>query len=217
MGLFSRARLLRMSSRSRPAILPLTYLGIEEDFPVQLGEVCERWIGPSGDQIYHVHKTDEDKWYGYAGGDFIRRKQGDAGRAYIGLTASHEYWALTGLLSFIAYFPRARFFTVTICAGLPDQLTNCFTPEAEATPIEAAELAWIRNRPSGLRGLRASLRLDFSDRFLAKLALGLGHSIIGGRFADSAYAQELRKLLWRRDMSEDCAATIKMREQRQSG
>jgi hypothetical protein len=187
-----------------PGILPLIYFGIDEGFPVQPGEVCERWIGPAGEQIYYVHQADDNKWFGYAGGDFIRRNQGDAGRAYIGLTASHDYWALTGLQSFIADLEPARLFTVTICESLPDYLMQRLTPEAQATPIEAAELAWIRNRPSGRSGgLRASLRVDFSDRFLAKLALGLGYNIIGRAFRDSSYAEELRKLLWRRDPSQD--------------
>jgi hypothetical protein len=47
------------------------------------------------------------------------------------------------------------------------------------------------------------LRVDFADRFLAKLALGLGHTIIGSEFYTSQYAGELRKLLWRRNPSEE--------------
>jgi hypothetical protein len=150
--------------------------------------VCGRWIGPAGEQIYYVHQADDDKWFGYAGGDFIHRNTDDAGRAHIGLTVSHDYWAITGLQSFIAYLEGDRLFTATLCEGLPDYLTQRLTPETQATPVEAAELAWIRNRPSGgSRDLRTSLRLDFSDRFLVKLALGLGHNVIGGVFSGSAF------------------------------
>jgi hypothetical protein len=188
---------------ARPGILPLIYRGIDQEFPAQEGELCERWIGPAGEHIYHVHQADHDKWFGYAGGDFVRRKRRDVGRAYIDLTASHPYWLITGLQSFIAYLEPARLFLVTICEGLPDQLTRGLVPELQATPIEAAELDWIRNRPTGSkRPFRMPLRIDFSDRFLAKLALGLGHNIIGSAFHVSPYADELRKLLWRRDPSE---------------
>lgn len=184
-----------------PGILPLNYVGIEEGFPAQEGELCERWSGPAGEHIYHVHAADHDNWFGYAGGDFLRRKRSDVGRAYIGLTATHPYWVITAIQSFVAYLSPARLFLVTICEGLPDHLTRGLVPESMADPIETAELEWIRNRPTGLRA-RMPLRIDFADRFLAKLALGLGHTVLGSEFSTSQYAEELRKLLWRRNPSE---------------
>jgi HNH endonuclease len=188
---------------ARPSILPLIYLGIDEEFPAPQGELCERWIGPAGEQIYHVHQADDDKWFGYAGGDFFRRKREDVGRAYIGLTASHPYWLVTGIGSFIAYLEPARLFLVTVCEGLPYQLVGRFTPESMATSTEAAELDWIRNRPTGgNRPFRMPLDLRFADRFLAKLALGLGYNIIGSGYSATAYADQLRKLLWIRDPSD---------------
>lgn len=185
----------------RPGILPLIYLGIDQGFPSQPGEVCERWRGPAGEHFYHVHAADNDNWFGYAGGDLLRRKRKDVSRAYLGLTTTHPYWLSTAIQSFIAYFGPARLFLTTIWDGMPVQLEKWIMREVLATPIEAAEIEWIRNQPARLQA-RMPLRIDFADRFMAKLALGLGHTIIGSEYHTSRYADELRKILWSRSPSE---------------
>jgi hypothetical protein len=185
----------------RPGIIPLIYIGLDEEFPARDNEICERWIGPAGEHVYHVHESDDDKWFGYAGGDFLRRKRADCGRAYVGLTASHPYWVVTGIRSAVAHLTPARIFLSTMCSGLPENLTKGITPETETTSIEAAELRWIRERSASPR-IKMPLRLDFADRFLAKVALGLGHAIVGPAFSGSSYADQLRELLWRRSPSD---------------
>jgi hypothetical protein len=149
-----------------------------------------------------VHLQDDDKWYGFAGGDVLKRKKFDAGRAYIVLTSQSVYWAVTALQSFAAQFGRARLFCVTRVDGLPVDLVPFYVMEQNANAAEVAELAWIRARPEGVHHKhRLSLRLDFSDRFLAKLSLGIGHNILGDQYISSPYANELRKLLWFRQAS----------------
>lgn len=190
---------------AKPGVVPLVYMGEDQDFPNQSEEICERWIGPAGEHVYHVHLRDDDRWYGYAGGDVIRRRRRDPGRAYLILTSQNPYWVLTGLKSFIAHFSKGtRLFCLTKIVGLPPEFTSGFIAEESATSIEATEMEWIFARPDEKQHLmRLSLRLDFSDRFLAKLSLGLGANLFGAAYCMSSYADELRKLLWSRLPSTD--------------
>jgi hypothetical protein len=206
-----------MASRSyldpvKPGATLLIYMGKDREFPIDEEEVCERWVGPTGDHIYHVHlANDDDKWYGFAGGDVIRRKI-DGGRAYLILTSKNSYWALTAIKSFISHFRGLpdRLFCLTRVEGMPQDLTSFFVDESNATGLERKEISWIRTRPEDkIVMMSVSLRLDFSDRFLAKLALGLGANILGHRFLLSAYAPDLRKLLWNRDPQEKVKTQVK--------
>jgi hypothetical protein len=181
-----------------PGIAPLIYQGVDQEFPTQPGDTCERWLGPAGEHVYHVHLTDDDRWHGYAGGDFIRRKR-DVGRAYIALTASHPYWIVTAIASFISQLSPSRLFCVTPGEGLPPELTKALIPISAATPVEASEIEWTRARPDGRHVMQLPLRIDFSDRFLAKLALGVGANLFGNTYCQSSYAEELRSLLWHSD------------------
>jgi hypothetical protein len=49
------------------------------------------------------------------------------------------------------------------------------------------------------RTLRFSVDLNSGDRFLAKLALGVGTALFGELFVDSQAASKLRRVLWERD------------------
>ena len=43
------------------------------------------------------------------------------------------------------------------------------------------------------------MRLDYSHRFLGKLALGFGFRLLGEPFLASPYSQDLRRAMWERD------------------
>lgn len=187
----------------KPGIVPFTYIGLDKEFPDEPDHICERWIGQAGEHVYHIHLTDEDKWYGYAGGDVIRRKK-DTGRAYLILTSQNTYWALTALLSFASKFKGCRLFCLTIVEGLPEPLAAQYIQIADANPTETREITWIKARPEGAQQkMQFSLRINFSHRFLAKLALGLGANLFGDSYCSSPYAGELRKLLWPTKSSEE--------------
>ena len=191
----------RFLDPKRPSALPLIYMGEDQEFPVQPDEVCERWSGPSGEHIYLVHLADDDKWYGFAGGDVIRRQK-DPGRVYFYLTSAEEYWAITGLLSIIKAHAGKRLFSLTTLQSDVPLFEHFIVPEDRATSVEAAEISWIRSRPQHNQRNALSIRLDFADRFLAKLALGLGHNLFGESYINGTYADQLRQLLWRKP-SED--------------
>lgn len=187
----------------KPGIVPFIYMGIDTEFPNRPDHICERWLGQAGEHIYHIHLADEDKWYGYAGGDVIRRKR-DKGCAYLILTSQSTYWALTALASFAKKFKGCRLFCLTAIGGFPKALSEQYIHISNANEIEAAEIAWIKSRPDNTQQqMQLSLRLDFSDRFLAKVALGIGANLFGNIYCSSSYAGELRKLLWRNSKSDD--------------
>lgn len=183
----------------RPGAVPLVYMGFDENVPVAESEVCERWLGPSGEHIYHIHSRDDERWATFAGGDFIRRKSGDFGRAYIFLTSLSQYWSLTALISFSDHFSHAKRRCLTHIVGLPTEFKILQFDEGEITPDERREIAWIMNRPDGSTLAKLPMRVDFSDRFLAKLALGFAHNICGQKTDISPYSEQLRALLWTRD------------------
>jgi hypothetical protein len=46
----------------KPGLAPLTYLEVDQEFPNQPNQTCERWLGQASEKIYHVHLDDDDKW-----------------------------------------------------------------------------------------------------------------------------------------------------------
>lgn len=182
---------------TRPGPLPLVYLGIDLEFACEADEVCERWVGPCGEHVYHVHGRDEPKWNAHAGGDIIRRKR-DPGRVYIYLTTGEPYWAMTALASVAERFPRATRRCLTVFDG-PSLAPHILRlDEGEISEIEAREIAFIRSRPLGSQKIRASVQINATERFLAKLALGFGHAFLGPAASASPYADDLRARLWPR-------------------
>lgn len=182
----------------RPGPMPLIYMGIDTEFECAPDEICERWTGPAGEHVYHLHARDEPKWDAYSGGDVIRRKRSDPGRVYVYLTSVQPYWVFTTFHSVAARFPDARRRCLTQLDG-PSLAPVILGPEeGEISETEAREIAFLRARTIGPRNMSFSLRLEATDRFMAKLALGFGHTLLGPKVSASPYAQDLRRVLWRR-------------------
>lgn len=192
---------------SKPTAVPLQYLGVEPDLSTDAGEICERWQGPAGERIYHFHLADEDRWDTFAGGDTIRRKTKDPGRAYLALSSPEEFWSLTAALSFRQQFAKVKRCVLTkveiddprfkpVMPGLFPQGDPANPQEARDRTVLAEALS--RNRVHS----RIPVQADFDGRFLCKVALGLGHKIFGAQHGESAYGAELRKGLWVRDVRE---------------
>lgn len=186
----------------QPEAAPIVYWGFNEQMPLAEGYVCERWTGLAQEPIFHVHQTDQDRWLPFAGGDIIRRHR-DPGRVYFFLTSSDRYWVRTALLSIAARFPRARLRCLTRIEGVSG-LPPFIRAEAPIeTAEEAAEIAWIRDHGASDRPTRMHADVTFTDRFQAKLALGLAHTILGPEATFSPYGDALRARLWNNDADSD--------------
>jgi HNH endonuclease len=178
-----------------PGILRPIYMGFDTEIPLNSGLVCERWLGAAGDHIYHIHEKDDDRWVVFAGGDFIKRRH-DAGRVYVVFTSHDVYWARTTLGSVKKFFPKAKLRSLTKFVGM--ETRGFLAPDEQLTAAEAAEVEFIYARPD--RQLQhLPVQFDFADRFLAKLGLGLGHTVLGPAVSASPYSDRLRNLLWSRD------------------
>lgn len=179
----------------KPCILPIMYMGFDDEFPVQEGEVCERYAGPAGAHIYHIHSRDDERWEAYTGGDFIKRKRGEGGRAYIALTTTVQYWAQASLISFAAQFPFAKCRSATMLGGDPLEIGVLNSGQGPLTEVEKIEVDFILGRSTSQLN-KLVVDIHFADRFLAKLALGLGHTMLGPKVSNSVYADQLRTYLW---------------------
>ncbi|WP_334149992.1 HNH endonuclease [Hyphomicrobium sp.] len=176
---------------NRRVPLPLAYAGV---IPVALddGEICETWIGPRGERIYHFHMRDDEVRFGtYAGGDPIRRRRRDPGRVYMSFSRPNLFWIETALLSVRTAFPRAplRLLTRTDVS----QIVECCSPEDDQSRSDRAHLAPIWREKQGQSTMQ--INLDYGKRFQAKLALGLGYNLFGPAFAQLPYEETLRSVL----------------------
>ncbi|MDF1607581.1 HNH endonuclease [Hoeflea sp. YIM 152468] len=190
----------------KPAAFPLFYLGVETDFPCQDDEQCDRYAGAAGEHIRHVRrKTDED-WWAYVGGD--PKRQSRRGRIYVNLTADHPYWVITAALSVRKIFPKCHRVCLTDIVGDMD-----FTPFWESRDGVVAQ-----SHPNEVRhildevgtvSLRAAIQVDFTSRFLCKVALGLGCQILGINFLESEAAKRFREVLWKKDYTERSKSSIR--------
>ncbi len=189
------------------AVAPLTYLGHARDATCKPGEVCELWLGPNGDHIIHFHERDSQNWIGSAGGDPIKRKKADPGRAYIALCSDHPQWIILALRSFARHFERAD--CVVINAELPKNwgqlqgLDNLQMLDRshmkEPSDLTVVDMLIQAGKTGGQVGASVVCNLYGDQRFLAKLALGLGFTTLGDKYLETDHANALRTALWQRD------------------
>ena len=181
--------------RSDNSILPLIYMGVLEFGSLaDDDDVCEIWIGACGERIYHFHLRDEPRYDTFAGGDPIQRKK-DPGRAYLKLTSKNEPWVGLALRSFAKSFAKARRHAVNF--EIQGQGPIRFIEEPDE--LAQKDLQIIQSLGDGVHKQRIVLDLRFEQRFLAKLALGVGFNVLGPLFLGSTYASRLREALWERD------------------
>ena len=190
---FMQAELARAAREfidpSKPGPVPLTYLGQAADFPVKAGEICERWSAQSGEAVYFVCPDTDSGWAGYGRGDELAAASYGPGRVILNLTSPSQYWSRSALASVAAHFPDATLCCVTDIAQLQHHA-------AQSGRLRPDEIAYFRSRGNSQKILNAGMKTDFSQRFLIKLALGLGESLFGEAFAATAQARKLRKNFW---------------------
>jgi hypothetical protein len=175
--------------------MPLAYVGALDSRSLPDDEICEFWLGPCGENFYHVHRRDDRRWDTYAGGNPIARKA-DPGRVYLFLCSPNKDWARLALRSMKLYFPRAKRYAGNFSINQDDPATT-FIHAADS--IAQAEIARLRRLDPTDTGARVAIDVGFDYRFAAKLALGLGYTILGKDFLDTEYSRDLRAALWSRD------------------
>ncbi|MGU7773673.1 HNH endonuclease [Burkholderia sp. MR1-5-21] len=174
--------------------LPLIYMG-ELQAISTTDEVCESWLGPCGEHVYHFHKRDDERFATYLGGDPIARRK-DTGRAYMALTATHSWWISLALRSFKAHFRRARRYALNFHIT-DDQAHDPFVhaPDEQAQP----DIAKIQSLGNGLRHINMSIGINAEARFMAKVARAVGYNLFGDQFLATPYATHLKDAMWEQD------------------
>ena len=189
----------------------LSYLGILQNIPTSEREVIDYWAMP-GANIMHFRDKGEEIWESYAGGDPRRSsKRSRAGRVIVSLTSADPFWIVTSLRSVMQHFPKSERFITNL--ELPSSARNF--QELDASNIKhEADLAAVqefdRLSKAG-NGVKATvpINLNMDGRFMAKLALGVGHQLFASNFMASSYAKELRRAFREADL--DKRANLKVR------
>jgi hypothetical protein len=182
-------------NRPAAAVIPLNYMGVLAKVPTRESEIAEYWSGPCGARIIHIRPKDsEEHWASYAGGD-PRSKPSGAGRVYIALASRQLFWIVVSLASFKAHFTKAERFVVNM--EVPAESRGSFSNPDLNNSGQAGDMEMVTAvtsaGPSDDIRVKAVIKLDVGDRFLAKLGLAIGHKLLGAPFLASDYAKNLQR------------------------
>lgn len=187
----------------KPTSLPLRNMGVSDLTPPEIkeDEICECWIGPLGEQIYWIRPSDE-RMYWYSGGNPRTVKKVKT-RAYFIWSERSIKNPIVTWLSFEDAFKgrKVRKVSCTLVEGA-DLADIGFS---EADDLDLSRIAYFNNECSNgqERKNRLSMYLRYDIRFMAKLAIGLGHVLFGEKFDSSEYTNELHKALWFKEGDEE--------------
>ncbi|MBV1701209.1 MAG: hypothetical protein KGQ46_05245 [Hyphomicrobiales bacterium] len=178
-----------------PGPAPLIYLGIAGDYDPDNQEICERWAGLAGEQIYHISPRVDESFHGHDRmGIYEAQRQRRNSKATLILNSASQFWSNVAILSFNAYFPHAERFVLDRGTSETPASTSTTAFNQHHSPRQRAYIgngsareALIFN--SGLSG-------DAMQRFLIKLALGMGANLLGPEFLATATARRLKRNFW---------------------
>jgi len=179
-----------------PTPLPLRNMGVSDLTPPEMKEeeICECWIGPLGEQIYWIRPSD-GRMYWYAGGN-PRTVKKVRTRAYFIWSERSQKNPMITWLSFGDAFNgrKVRKVSCTQVEGANLADIGFFEPDE----LDLRRIEYFNNKCSNgqERKNQLSMYLHYDIRFMAKLAIGLGHVLFGDKFDNSNYTKELHKALW---------------------
>lgn len=175
--------------------IPLVCMGTRKLGPPDLrnNEVCELWLGPHGEQVYWI-RPDDENLYWYTGGN-PRTTKSTPTRAYFILSQKTELDPRLTFLSFRDSFrkKKVRKIICTDVLGLDLAKLGFSSPDMlDQLRIDYFREAAVKSDQHCL----ASFFINYDYRFMCKLALGVGFSVLGESYLTSNYAHELKKGIW---------------------
>ena len=172
--------------------MPLLYMGVLDGFDPSPYTTAELWLAPCRGRVLHLHSHADEKFLGQAGGNPIERKR-NRGTAIFFNGTKDERWARVDLRSFHKAFKKERRFVYGVeFSSASDVDAFGSTPDAEHSDVASRFVAL----DPGPFNFKLAADLDFDERFLAKLGLGLGAKYLGDSYITSARAGVLRTTLW---------------------
>ena len=182
-----------------PTPLPLRYIGISDLNPpdMKVEEICEFWLGPLGEQVYWIRPSDE-RMYWYAGGN-PRTVKKVSTRAYFIWSERSLKNPIITWLSFDDAFNGKKVKKVSCTQVQGASLADIGFSEFDELDLRRIEYFNRKCSNRQERKCQLSMYLRYDIRFMAKLAIGLGHVLFGAKFDSSNYTKELHKALWFRE------------------
>lgn len=183
----------------RPTPLPLRCMGTSDLEPPEIAEdeVCEFWIGPLGEQIYWVRPLDE-RMHWYSGGNPITSRKVST-RAYFLWSERSQKNPIITWLSFRDAFKDRKVRKVSCTKVEGADLSEIGFSEADELDIMRITYFNSMCSEGQTRQTRVSMHPRYDVRYMAKLAIGIGHALFGEAFDNSRHAGELHKALWYRE------------------
>ncbi|QDI34388.1 HNH endonuclease [Serratia marcescens] len=196
-GLSIAAHRLYTSLIDQP--IPLVCIGQSKFAGLVLdeGQVAEHWVGPSGETIIWL-RTDDKRLHGYSGGNPIDKKKKPS-TAYLFLTSQDPIRWEIGIASFLEMFRSTKVRKI-LCARV-DESGEGLLSGFDAWSIDDESnisVVMAALKSGSVRG-QIDVHVHFDQRFLAKLAMGVGCSLFGELYLDTDMAKEARKTCWPKD------------------
>lgn len=176
------------------SILPLSYMGILDELS-SVDIVCEYWLGPCGDSIYHFRNKSDERFESIVGGDFIGIQK-NPGTAYLFTATNNPEWVRTVLFSFKSQFKYSRRISCNLSVAGAFKNSDYFDTPNDQDMIIIDQLKKSNGKP---HQPKFSITIGAEERFLCKVALGIGYNLFKDDYLKTDYASELRKGLWERD------------------
>ena len=175
-------------------ILPLSYMGVINKLDYE-GKICELWLGPTGDIIYHFHEPypaepDTPPMVGVP--TYAKNMVIDSGFAFLFVRSNNPVWHPTIVLSFREQFRKSALY-----------LGNGPTPPGGVFSDIPHSLNALHEHLISLNGkqhdVEAVIGVSYGDRFLAKIALGIGSILLKSEYETSNSANMLRRAMWTKE------------------
>lgn len=171
------------------SVLPLIYMGIFEEL-CDTEKICEVWLDPCGGSIYHFRNHHDRRFDSIIGGDFIDLRK-NPGTVYLFVATDNQDWIKTVLLSFREHFKYSKKIACNI------SVTGDLFQEPDEN--EKAIIEKLKSFRGKYHKVKFSVENGFEQRFLCKLALGVGFNLFGESYLQTDYAKEIRRGLWEKD------------------
>jgi len=184
-------RSLRLTNST---ILPLTFLGRLNDHSYQ-SKICELWLGPTGDTIFHFHDPypeEPDSSVIVGTPPHLQPHEFDSGFVFLFIRSNNPAWHPSIVLSLANQFKHSQLF---LGNGQPPP-GGPFSEIPSYLSELHAHLTTISRLP---HNASFSITTHYADRFMAKVALGLGGLLLRNDFCASESANLLRRFLWTKD------------------
>lgn len=181
--------------------LPLICMGKAQipNLVVPDEHVAEHWIGPSGETIVWIRPHDE-RMDAYTGGNPIDTKKKPSTAYFFPVSNNPDKYEL-GLRSFHRTLEKRKVRKIFCCEVRDASGETVVDPKIPGfdspMPDDVANQAAIRTAiQAGKILVQVAVNTKFDQRFICKLALGIGYSLFGEDFLSHATAAEARKGVW---------------------